>query len=602
MPIIGTAGHVDHGKSTLVQALTGRDPDRWAEEKERGLTIDLGFAWAQVGKDTVGFVDVPGHERFIKNMLAGVGGLDVALFVVAADEGWMPQSEEHLAVLDLLTVQHGVIAITRVDLADPDLIELSKIDVEEHVAGTAAETWPVVEVSAVTGQGIEDLVAALERELTSAGPAPDAGRPRMWIDRAFGISGAGVVATGTLTGGPISVGDRLQCYPGTEVRVRSLQSHEIDRETIEPGSRAAANLVGVDRRDLERGTLLAAPGSIRMSDRFLAQLTFPPRSDGEITDRGAYHAHMGTATVPARIRKLADAEPPTVIVATTAPVPVAMGDRFILRDTGRRAVVAGGMVLDPSPSRKPSPSDIVTLSDSVHFGPDQRADALVATHGSIDAAELDRSSGGGKPTGAVAVGSRYLSPEIFSLRGREVESAVEDYHARHPLRPGLPKSEAASRLRVDVDLVAALVDTSDDLVEAGPVVHRLGFVPEFDAEEVAAWEAARALLSGDLAVPRSTDLGLPDEVRHALIRSGGLVRIDDDLVLLPDQVGMITAGLRSLPDGFTVAAFRDHFGLSRRHAVPLLEWLDAEGWTRRSGDERTVSSPPGDSAGGAPLR
>ena len=203
MPIIGTAGHVDHGKSTLVQALTGRDPDRWAEEKERGLTIDLGFAWAQVGKDTVGFVDVPGHERFIKNMLAGVGGLDVALFVVAADEGWMPQSEEHLAVLDLLSVQHGVIAITRVDLADPDLIELSKIDVEEHVAGTAAETWPVVEVSAVTGQGIEDLVAALERELTSAGPAPDAGRPRMWIDRAFGISGAGVVATGTLTGGAI---------------------------------------------------------------------------------------------------------------------------------------------------------------------------------------------------------------------------------------------------------------------------------------------------------------------------------------------------------------------------------------------------------------
>ena len=179
MPIIGTAGHVDHGKSTLVQALTGRDPDRWTEEKERGLTIDLGFAWTVLGEETVGFVDVPGHERFIKNMLAGVGGLDVALFVVAADEGWMPQSEEHLAVLDLLGVAHGIIALTRIDLADSDLIELSTLDVEEHVASTVAEAWPVIEVSAVTGQGIDDLVGALGAALAAAGPPRDTGSPRM---------------------------------------------------------------------------------------------------------------------------------------------------------------------------------------------------------------------------------------------------------------------------------------------------------------------------------------------------------------------------------------------------------------------------------------
>ena len=216
MPIIGTAGHVDHGKSTLVQVLTGKDPDRWAEEKERGLTIDLGFAWTQLGDQAVGFVDVPGHERFIKNMLAGVGGLDVALFVVAADEGWMPQSEEHLAVLDLLDVAHGVVALTRIDLADPDLVELSLLDIEEHVEGTVAESWPILEVSAVSGEGLDELIASLGAVLAAAGPPPDTGRPRMWVDRAFGIAGAGVVVTGTLTGGAISVGDRLQCYPGDE--------------------------------------------------------------------------------------------------------------------------------------------------------------------------------------------------------------------------------------------------------------------------------------------------------------------------------------------------------------------------------------------------
>ena len=602
MPIIGTAGHVDHGKSTLVEALTGRDPDRWTEEKERGLTIDLGFAWAQFGDEAVGFVDVPGHERFIKNMLAGVGSVDVALFAVAADEGWMPQSEEHLAVLDLLNTTHGIIALTRIDLADDDLIELSMLDVEEHVNGTVAESWPVVGVSAVTGQGIEDLVAAIEGALTAAGPAPDVGSPRMWVDRAFGIAGAGVIATGTLTGGPLCVGDVLQCYPGGEVRVRSLQSHEIDRETISPGSRAAANLVGVERQDLERGTLLAPPGAIGMSKRFLAQLGFPPRSDGEITDRGAYHIHLGTATIPARLRAVTDGPEPAVIITPNEPVPVAMGDRFILRDTGRRAVVAGGVVLDPAPTQRPSGKDITVLSGALHGSPDARADALVATHGTISVGELQRSTGGGVPTSAVTVGDRYLAQDVFSKHRQELVAAVGDYHARYPLRQGLPKSEAASRLRIDASLVLALVEAGTDLVEAGPAILRRGFSPELGPTEVAAWEKARSILAADLAVPRASELDLPDELKHVLIRRGDLIRIDDDLVLLPAQIDKITTGIQELPEGFTVAMFRDHFGLSRRHAVPLLEWLDGEGWTRRRGDGRSVSSQRGGSAGDAPTR
>jgi selenocysteine-specific elongation factor len=588
MPIIGTAGHVDHGKSTLVQALTGRDPDRWAEEKERGLTIDLGFAWTRLGDDVVGFVDVPGHERFIKNMLAGVGGLDVALFVVAADEGWMPQSEEHLAVLDLLEVGHGVIALTRIDLADGDLIELSTIDIAEHVAGTVAEGWPVIEVSATTGSGIDDLVASLVDALASAGPPRDLGRPRMWIDRAFAISGAGVVVTGTLVGGSLSIGDQLQCFPGGPVRLRGMQSHEVDQDTVGPGTRTAANLAGIDRSHLDRGTLLAPPDSIGMTDRFLALLRFPPRSEDELSDRGAYHVHLGTMTVPARIRILKGQEIPAVIVTTTSPIPLTMGDRFILRDTGRQHIVAGGPVLDPNPGQRPSVGDVASLSSAVFGSPSDRADALIAVHESISVDELRRSSGGGAPSSVTAIGSTYFSPATFEERGRELTAAVDEYHDEYPLRPGLPKSEAIPRLGGNADLVIMLADAVPGLVEEGPVIRQQAFVPELTAAEVAEWDVTRSLLAGDLAVPRASTLGISDEVLHALLRSGDVVRIDADLVFLPDQVETITSRLSTLPDGFTVAMFRDEFGLSRRHAVPLLEWLDAQGWTRREGDGRSI--------------
>jgi selenocysteine-specific elongation factor len=602
MPIIGTAGHVDHGKSTLVQALTGRDPDRWTEEKDRGLTIDLGFAWTRVADTAVGFVDVPGHERFIKNMLAGVGGFDVALFVVAADEGWMPQSEEHLAVMDLLGIRHGVIALTRIDLVDADLIELSTAEVVEHVAGTVAASWPIVEVSAPTNTGLDRVVAALGDQLRAAGPSPDVGRPKMWIDRVFSISGAGVVVTGTLIGGRLSVGDRLECFPGGEVRVRGLQSHETALDTVGPGTRVAANIVGADREDLERGTLLAAAGSIGTTRRFLAQLRTPPRPESEITDRGAYHVHLGTATIPVRIRVLEE-DPATIAILTTrSPVPLTMGDRFVVRDTGRRLVAGGGIVLDPSPVRRPSHEDVMILSRAVASDPSDRADALVTVHGGIDAGTLDRSSGGGVPSSAILVGSPYVSPHAFTLQGRSLRPAVEDYHRRFPLRPGLPKSEAASRLGSDTNLILALIAGDPELSDDGPSIRLSGFVPRLGPSDEAAWDRARSVLAADLAVPRIDDLGLPDEVIHALIRQRELVRIADDLVLLPEQIDQVTGRLGSLPDDFTVAVFRDEYGLSRRHAVPLLEWLDAEGWTRRDGDGRTVRPSRGSSADDAPSR
>jgi selenocysteine-specific elongation factor len=594
MPIIGTAGHVDHGKSTLVRALTGRDPDRWAEEKSRGLTIDLGFAWKRLGDDDVGFVDVPGHERFIKNMLAGVGGLDVALFVVAADEGWMPQSEEHLVVLDLLGIEHGVIALTRVDLADEDLVAVSRAEIAEHVAGTVAAGWPVVEVAPPAGVGLAALEGALIAALDAAGPPSDTGHPRMWIDRAFTIAGAGTVVTGTLVGGPVSVGDALGAFPGGEVRVRGIQSHEDARDSVGPGTRAALNVTGADRTQLRRGTLLAGPGSTGLSSRFLAAVRVPHRSEITVEDRSDYHIHLGTATAPARLRIVPGTSGTAAVVSTVRQLPLTAGDHFILRDTGRSRVVAGGTVLDPAPIRRPSAATAALLSSAISEPPEGRADALVAAHGELDADRVRRSSGGGTPRVAIPAGDRYVGRERFNRLVDELEAAVDEYHERHPLRDGLPRSEAASRLTTSQEVIDALAAAAPDLVQAGPVLRRSGFSVAFDAEHDTLWKKAEQALAGHLAVPRASELGLPTELMHALIRGGRLIRVGDDLVYLASQIGQITSGLADLPEGFTVADFRDHFALTRRQAVPLLEWLDAAGWTRRDGDRRSVRPvPPG---------
>ena len=304
MPVVGTGGHVDHGKSTLVQALTGRDPDRWREEKERGLTIDLGFAWTELGGREVSFVDVPGHERFIKNMLAGTGGFDVALLVVAADEGWMPQSEEHLAVLDLLEIRHGVVAITKIDRADSDLVELAMLETEEQLAGTSLEAAPIMPVSAVTGEGLAELRTVLMQVLETA-PVTSRGRTRLWIDRVFPVSGAGTVVTGTLVDGPLSVGDRVEVMPGAHPgRVRSLQAHETERTTVRPGTRTAAGIAGLDRRNVARGSMLGHPGEWMPSSRVLATVRTARYVNEPISRRGAYQLHLGSGAWPVRLATL----------------------------------------------------------------------------------------------------------------------------------------------------------------------------------------------------------------------------------------------------------------------------------------------------------
>src|SRR5918999_812716 len=261
MQVVGTAGHVDHGKSTLVERLTGIDPDRFAEEKRRGLTIDLGFAWLRLpsGRE-IGLVDVPGHERFIKNMLAGAGGISVCLFVVAANEGWKPQSAEHLSILEVLGVSSGVVALTKSDTVTPDDLELARLDVEEHLAASTLGSAPIVPCSAITGDGIPDLVAALDEVVRTSPPARDAGRPRLWVDRVFTIAGAGTVVTGTLAGGSFSVGDAVEIAPeGRRARIRTIQSHKKEAASIEPGNRVALNLAGLEREGAERGDAIVLP-------------------------------------------------------------------------------------------------------------------------------------------------------------------------------------------------------------------------------------------------------------------------------------------------------------------------------------------------------
>ena len=592
MPVIGTAGHVDHGKSTLVQALTGRDPDRWAEEKARGLTIDLGFAWTTLDDGSeVSFVDVPGHERFIKNMLAGTDGFDVALFVVAADEGWMPQSEEHLAVLDLLGVRHAVVALTKIDRVDDDLIELATLEIEEKLAGTTLEAAPIVGVSAVASVGLDDLRAALTKAV-AASTGKASGRPRLWIDRAFIIAGAGTVATGTLTGGPLSVGDHIELHPGLLAgRIRSIQSHEIDRETAIPGSRVAMNIVGLERQDIARGAMLGLPGDWIPSGRLLVALRRARYVDDDLTNRGAYHIHLGSGAWPTRLQTVGHLEDGTelAILNLNDPVPVQMGDRFILREVGRRSVVAGGRVLEPvaPPTGKEAAAAASALAASLEAAPDDKAGALLARRGVARIDEVRAHSGGGAAANGITAGPLVMLAARVDELGQQADTLVRAFQSDNPLRPGMPKASLASRLGIDPSALTAVLDRNNHLEDRGSAVSTVGFSTTLDDDNQAEWERIRdMLLTAGLTVPRLKDLAIDRELLHVLLREGRLVKVSDELVYVPDQLDELIARLSELPPRFTVAEFRDTLGLTRKYAIPLLEWLDRRRATVRDGDER----------------
>lgn len=572
MRVVATAGHVDHGKSTLLRHLTGTDPDRLEEERRRGLTIDLGFVAAVLPSGAeVGFVDVPGHVRFVKNMLAGVGAVDACLFVVAATEGWMPQSEEHLRILELLGIEHGVVALTKIGLVDDEWRELAEMELADHLAGTFLEAAPVVGVDAPAGIGLEGdggLVAALEALVAQTPAAADRDRPRLWVDRSFALTGSGTVVTGTLTGGTVAVEERLAVVPGREVaRVRSLQSHGQRLERATPGRRLAVNLVGVAHQDLHRGQALVRPDQWHHARVLDATLQVLSGLDHDVTRRGAYVAHLGTGEHPVRLSLLGGrrlVEPgETGLVRLRLPValPLMPGDRYVLREMGRAETVGGGVVLDVAP--------VLAVSRAA---PSLSVDRVVAERGFVEPGELERLTGERR---AADLGRWVVDPLALAAAATALRDEVG----------------AAGPNGIDMALLddrrRAVCATLDDLVvQAGRVL------PAAEAalgERLTHHPFLVALEAEPFAPPPPDGVDRVELrllVHHGLVVDCGGIHFATSAL---DTAALVVARLLAEhPDGVTTSAVREVLGTSRRFALPLLERLDTTGVTRRRGDLRVA--------------
>lgn len=590
MRVIATAGHVDHGKSTLVEALTGMRPDRWAEEQRRGLTIGLGFAWTT---DTrLAFVDVPGHERFVPTMLAGIGPVPAVLFVVAADGGWMPQSTEHLAALDALGVRHGLLAVTRADLADPEPARRAALD---RLAGTSLAGIDSVAVSPPTGQGIAELRAALDRlagSLPAADPAADV---RLWIDRAFSITGAGTVVTGTLAAGTLRVGDELLlASTGARVRVRGLHSLGRPADPVPAIARVAVNLRGVPRDAVEHGDALLTPEA------------WLPTEEIDVLPHGGWPGelprelmlHIGSAAVAVRVRQLGG---DAVRLRLARPLPLRVGDRALLRDPGRHQVSGGVDVLDVRPPelrRRGAARSRATELVRLRAAPRAELAESVLRHVRF-ATPADFRAMGLPVAGAAVTPDWYAHPEVCRALAGELAELVRGWAADHPLRPGVPVRAAAQRLGLPApELVDALAARAGLAIVDGRVD-----VPDRAPELPGPIEAAIAELTGALAAEpfvaadanRLAELRLGNRELAAAVRAGRLLKLTDGVFLLPGAEKQAGRVLAELPQPFTLSQARQALHTTRRVAVPLLELLDRKGMTERFPDDtRRIAQPPTD--------
>lgn len=587
--MIATAGHVDHGKSALVRSLTGIEPDRWAEERRRGLTIDLGFTWTRLDDQAVAFVDVPGHQRFIGNMLAGIGPVPLVLLVVAADEGWRAQTQEHLEALEALGVRHGVVAVTRADLADPSA---AMAQVEDRLRGTGLDGAPVVAVSARTGAGLGVLRDALSALVAGAPPPDPEDRLRLWVDRAFTVGGAGTVVTGTLASGWIRLGDTLDAG-GCRAVVRGLQSHERGIDEAMPVSRVAVNLRGVPVSAVGRGTALLAPG------RWPAVGLLDVRRSSGLpwTAAGAVLTlHVGTAAVPCRIRPFDDDH---ARLRPAHPLPLQPGDRLILRDPGAQRIHAGAVVLDVDPpalSRRGAAAAHLRRLGARPLQPDAAAE--VSRRG---AARLDELRRLGVPTTALPpgvhqLGDWWIAESALAAWSADLRDRIERLRREDPVSPGLSEAAAVRALRLpDPALLEPVVERAG-LGRRGGFVHDPGWTG-LGAADRGLEELVRRLEDAPFGAPESGDLdrlGLDRRALAAAERTGVLLRLPAepiDIVLLPRSPALAMRVLAELPQPFTLSEARVALGTTRRVAVPLLEHLDALGWTRRvDGQRREVVS------------
>jgi selenocysteine-specific elongation factor len=582
MYVIATAGHVNHGKSTLVRALTGMEPDRWAEERRRGLTIDLGFAWTTMPSGRrLAFVDVPGHERFVTNMLAGAGPAPAVMFVVAADEGWRPQSGEHLTALDALGVGRGVLAVTRADLADPGP---ALAEARERLAGTALAGIPEVMVSGHTGQGIPELTAALD-ELAAAAPVPDPAAPiRLWIDRAFTIRGAGTVVTGTLTAGTLRAGDEL-ILGDRRVRVRGLQTLRETTEVVRAPARVAVNLRGVARDEVRRGMALLTPDAwlttpvldVRLGDGGSAA---PGAADRASAPGREGVFHVGSAAVPARLRMLSD---DIARLTLNEPLPLRIGDRGLLRDGG----IVRVDVMDVRPPSLTRRGAAAARAAELAAGTPTAA-GLLRRHGVLRRAEL---AAMGRPAAMEPVAGDWVAdPGHWETLRKRLGRLVAEHAKRNPLSPGMPVDAARAALDLPVrSLVEALVRPPLRISAGRVLAPKSASLPR---PVLAAVKQVRAELAAAPyrapAAERLRQLGLTDAALAAAARAGLLLRIAEFVVLDPDADVKAGAVLATLPQPFTVSQARIALDTTRRVAVPLLEHLDSRGVTRRIDPDRRV--------------
>jgi selenocysteine-specific elongation factor len=610
--VVATAGHVDHGKSALILRLTGMDPDRLAEEKRRGLTIDLGFAWTALpsGRE-VGFVDVPGHERFIRNMLAGVGPVRLVLFVVAADEGWKPQSEEHLEIVDVLGVDGAVVALTKRDLVGAETLEARSHEVRRRLGGTRLESAPLVSCSATTGEGLDEVRAALDAMLAAAPPAERNGRPRQFLDRVFTIRGAGTVVTGTLTGGPLEVGQEAEILPsGQRARIRGLQTHKRSLEAATPVSRVAVNLAGTARAELERGDVLTLPGQWRATSVFEGWIRPVRDLRHALTSRGAYKLYAGSAERDAHVRfydvaELRSGQRAFARVMLSRPVVLDVHDSFVLREAGRQETVAGGEVLDTEPPSRPGPDPVARLMARMGADRPGLAWRLVADRGIVRASDVPILVGASPAEaverGAVRLGGWLAAPEVVDEIGAKLASALADHHRQHPLRPGLEMGDARAML-ADLrpvfsdpnlaDAFLAHVVGRGELAREATALrlpsHSLSTAGRKDADRLI--QTIRAAEPSPPTVKELGAAGFGAELVRAVSAEGRLVRVSPELVLTPEFVAQAEQVLRAKAgsSGITVSAFREALGTSRKYALPILEFFDGKGVTRRQGDVRVL--------------
>ncbi len=616
MRVIGTAGHVDHGKSSLVEKLSGINPDRLAEEQNRGLTIDLGFAWVELPNgETLGIVDVPGHRDFIENMLAGVGGIDAALLVIAADEGIMPQTREHLSILRLLDIRSLIVVISKIDLIDDEeWLELVQMEIEDLLAETGIENAPIVPVSAQTGAGIKRLLDELSTLLAELPARGESGQPRLPIDRVFVVSGFGTVVTGTLTGGSLSVGDTLLVQPGEHSgRVRGLQSYKRDVQTALPGSRVAVNIAGVNNAEIKRGDVLARPG--RLQPTLLADAHFTMLDDigRPLAHNAEVKLFCGAAESLARLRlldadSLAAGESGWLQIRLREPLPLTRGDRFILRMPSPAQTIGGGIIVNAQPGRRykrMQPGIIDELEARLHGSVGEQLAMAARSRGPQTLADLAAQLGLGEGEMKAALAEALAADLVRDLPGlgiwssdswrRLVERILAElrrFHSANPLRLGMSRAELGSRLLIKLHLLDSVIDAEDDFTIEGGFIHLQTHAIRFSSEQEARIDSLmKKLEAAPFSPPTIAEMNdlAGESVVRALLDLRRLVQVSDSIAFAAGDYAELVAAIRAQIEAhgeIDAKTLRDQFGSSRKYAIPVLERLDAQGITRRIGDMR----------------